>query len=241
MTLFRRERPPSSARSGHLEQGFWVFLQTRYAATTLRVKLRQYVRFVGICSVVAMTIAPPTRASQVRRVTTHEAHDRHPSWSPDGKWLAFETQRHGQWDLYVVNVAGELRRLTSHSASDRYPNWDPSGTKIVFQSDRTGSPELHIYDLHTDSVSMLVSLSGAELFPAWSPDSRTIVFTRDLNGEMDLYTVRADGSMLVRLTTHPTRDVWPRWSPQGEHLAFFSRRDTAGVEDDLYLFNVATG
>ena len=147
----------------------------------------------------------------------------------------------GQWDLYLVNAAGELRRLTSHAASDRYPNWDSSGTKIVFQSDRTGSPELHVYHLQTDSVSMLMSLNGAELFPAWSPDGRTIAFTRELDGEIDLYTVRSDGSKLSRLTTHPTRDVWPRWSPSGDRLAFFSRRDTAGVEDDIYVLHVARG
>lgn len=207
----------------------------------LGMKLRQYPRLVGIAAFVATTLAPPAQAWQVRRVTTHEADDRHPAWSPDGKWLAFETQRHGQWDLYAVNETGALRRLTSHDASDRYPSWDPSGTKIVFHSNRTGSPELHIYDLHTDSVSMLVSLSGAEVLPAWSPDSSTIAFTRDLDGELDLYSVRSDGSMLSRLTTHPARDVWPRWSPDGERLVFFSRRDTDGAEDDIYVLHLATG
>jgi len=169
-----------------------------------------FMRFVGICSFVATTIVQPTQASQVRRVTTHEANDRHPAWSPDGKWLAFETRRDGQWDLYVVNVAGELRRLTTDFASDRYPNWDPSGTKIVFQSDRAGSPELHIYDLQTGSVSMLASLTGAELFPAWSPDGSTIAFMRELNGKMDLYTVRSDGSMPVSFS----RIVFCIFAPQ---------------------------
>src|SRR5581483_4587842 len=73
-----------------------------------------------------------------RPVTMHEAHDVNPVFSPDGKWLAFSSNRHGSYDVYVVPaVGGKPRRLTFDSGHDMVTGWTPDGRHVVFSSTRT--------------------------------------------------------------------------------------------------------
>src|SRR5207248_7812696 len=68
-----------------------------------------------------------------RPVTMHEAHDILPAFSPDGRSLAFSSNRHGNYDVFVVPVeGGKPRRLTFDSASDQVCGWSPDGKKILF-------------------------------------------------------------------------------------------------------------
>src|SRR5437899_6424284 len=73
-----------------------------------------------------------------RPVTMHEAHDILPAFSPDGRSIAFSSNRHGNYDVFVVPVeGGKPRRLTFDSASDQVCGWSPDGKKILFASSRT--------------------------------------------------------------------------------------------------------
>src|SRR5262245_25200746 len=73
-----------------------------------------------------------------RPVTMHEAHDINPVFSPDGKWIAFSSNRQGQYDVYVVAaVGGKPRRLTFDSAHDMVTGWTPDGKNVVFASTRS--------------------------------------------------------------------------------------------------------
>src|SRR5438132_3893973 len=73
-----------------------------------------------------------------RPVTMHEAHDILPAFSPDGRWIAFSSNRHGNYDVFVVPVeGGKPRRLTFDSASDQVCGWSPDGKRILFASTRT--------------------------------------------------------------------------------------------------------
>src|SRR5947207_12740784 len=69
-----------------------------------------------------------------RPVTMHEAHEIYPAFSPDGKWLAFSSDRHGSYDVFVVSVRGRRpRRLTFDSAADLVVGWSPDGKYINFR------------------------------------------------------------------------------------------------------------
>ena len=73
-----------------------------------------------------------------RPVTMHEAHDLNPVFSPDGKYLAFSSNRHGSYDVFVSPaVGGRPRRLTFDSGHDTVTGWTPDGKGVVFASTRS--------------------------------------------------------------------------------------------------------
>ena len=69
--------------------------------------------------------------------------DRHPFFSPDGKTIVFESNRDGNWEIYIMDSNGDnQKKLTNNPADDRMPSWHPAENKILFQSDRNGKIEL---------------------------------------------------------------------------------------------------
>ncbi len=155
-----------------------------------------------------------------------------PTWSPDGKRIAFN--RFGQ--IFVIDANGRNeRRLTKREPGlhwpGSFPAWSRDGKRIAFSGTR---------DLFTVSVAdaKLTPLTRSRhswlgnFTPAYSPDGKTIAFTRSTDAfNSDIFLIDADGSNLRRLTrsqgTHDElgEEMTPAWSPDGRTLVFASNRD----------------
>ena len=177
--------------------------------------------------------------SGLARLTNNPAYDAFPSWSPDGRKIAFVSDRgDGDDEIYAMNADGSgVTRLTDNPAQDTFPSWSPDGRKIAFMSDRDDE-NFDIYAMNADGsgLARLTNNPAYDVFPSWSPDGRRIAFTSyrdDENGE--IYIMNADGSDLARLTNNPADDVLPSWSPDGRRIAFTSDRDDENGE--VYAMN----
>jgi TolB protein len=168
--------------------------------------------------------------------------DRHPVWSPDGTQIALESNRDGNWEIYVMRADGSgAKNISDNPAADRHPSWSADGKKIIFDSDREGSTGLIIYTFQTASsqriaVPDLKSVS----FPVFHPSGKSVVFSAVGSPKTDnfnLFELNFQSGMFKQLTADTTRSLYASFSKNGKKMAFFSRRDTKGTDDELYLFH----
>ncbi len=158
-----------------------------------------------------------------------------PSWSPDGKKIAFISHRDGNWEIYTMNTDGSNQsRLSDNPTGDREPSWSPDGKKIAFVSNRDGNWEIYTMNTDGSNQSRLTDNSVNDLGLSWSPDGNRIIFVSYRDRNWEIFTMNADGSDQSRLTDNTVVDGGPSWSPDGNRIVFFSGRD-GNLE--IYIMN----
>jgi len=181
-------------------------------------------------------------------LTSSVGQDLGPTLSANGWWIAFQSDRDGDWEIYTMDIFGHHQtRQTYSPASDVDPVWSPAcgggpscvtGT-LAFQSDRTGNWDLFLLNTGTDAEPFQVTSNpGNDTDPFWAPDGSALVFQSDRNGNWDIFTIRPDGTDEVQWTNNPADEVDPVWSPTGTTIAYASNRSG---DWDLYLLDVESG
>jgi len=173
-----------------------------------------------------LTLAMIVGTQVALAATALPAQDGRPSWSPDGTRLAFQSDRSGNWEIYVLQADGSGgSRLTNNADADMSPAWSPGGRHLAFQSDRGGGWSIYTMNADGTEVTRLATALPDGEEPAWSPDGSRLALVSRSDGNAEIYVVNADGSGLLRLTENAADDEHPSWSPDGTRLAFASERD----------------
>jgi len=161
--------------------------------------------------------------------------DYNASFSADGKWIVFTSERNGSADIYRVHPDGSgLERLTDDPAYDDQGALSPDGKQLAFVSSRgTGSADIWMLDLKARKARNLTH-APASFRPCWSPDGKWIAFSSDRNTslqraagrweqlqEASLYLIRPDGTGLRSLTSHGKFAGSPKWSPDSKRVVFY--------------------
>jgi Tol biopolymer transport system component len=177
----------------------------------------------------------------MNRLTDNPASDFRPSISPDGLKVAFQSQRDGHSEIYVMNSngTGSQTRLTFNDSSTSawHPVWKSDGTKIAFNSDKSGGHDIWVMNPDGSGQTALPGTGAWEGDPWWSPDGAQIVFASERDGGTEVYKMNGDGSAQTRLTFSASDDRYPSWSPDGTRIAFHSDRDG---NQNIYVLNIAT-
>jgi TolB protein len=164
-----------------------------------------------------------------------------PSWSPDGKRLAYvhDTQSgtDGELDVYQMNADGTDRKplaVIAGKSFDGFPSWSPDGKQLVFTTTRDKTQEIYVADADGTNQRRLTSDPSLKQHPCWSPDGKRIAFNDNRDGNFEIYVMDADGKNPRRLTSHPAQDLHPVWSPDGKRLAWITMRDE---NPEIYVMN----
>jgi WD40 repeat protein len=174
--------------------------------------------------------------SDPRRLTDNPANDMFPTWSADGRYIAFVSDRDENREIYVMKTDGtEQTNLTHDAAEDWTPAWSPDGETIAFASYRDANWEIYIMDADGSNPQRLTRSSAADYAPCWSPDGQYIAFQSNRDGNWEIYVMARDGQGLQRLTNDEATDSAPAWSPDGTIIAFESYRDG---DMEIYLMNI---
>jgi len=154
--------------------------------------------------------------------------------SPDGKWIAFDSDRKGNADIWIMNKeTKELRQVTTNEASDVCPDWSPDGKNIVFQSNRNANDDIFQKPVAGGITLQLTSHQKSDNWPKWSPKGDEIAFHSDRTGSSEIYVIPSRGGDPRPLTTGGVSNS-PIWSPDGSKIAFRSRGPT-GEQEVFYI------
>ncbi len=169
----------------------------------------------------------PVEGGAARRLTDDLYDARQPTWSPDGRRIAFQSNRDGHWRIWVMDADGRnARALTRAVHEEREPSWAPDGRRIAFTSDRSGKFDIWEMDLASGALARRTTAPGGNSRPTWSPDGREIAYVSDRTGAAGIYAVDTAGverriaaaevfgfGMNVPLGT-------PSWRPDGSAVLY---------------------
>ena len=166
--------------------------------------------------------------TDLRQLTSNEARDFSPSWSPDGERIALFSDRDGDFEIYIMDADGtNVVQITTNEVDDLNPWWSPNSNKIVFVRRQGEDEEIYVMDADGTNVEQLTFLLARDRNPRWSPKGDRIVYQSDRGsqGDWELFSVEIDGGNLRQLTSNEVTDHDARWSPDGEEIAFLSAPD----------------
>jgi tricorn protease len=185
----------------------------------------------------------PASGGEAYPLTLHEAHDYMPVWSRDGKWIAFASDRYGNFDVYVMPAAGgEAKRLTFHSANDLPYDFTPDGKQVLFGTNRNDVytsarfPQrglfVKLYQAPvTGGRSVMLNSAGAEV-AHYNAKGDKLIF-QDRKGYEDAWRKRHTSSV--------TRDVWAYDLKKDEYIQLSAfegedREPVWGADDNSFYF-----
>lgn len=181
--------------------------------------------------------------SGLTNLTNHPARDECPYWSPDGRSIAFVSDRDGSGIYLMASDGSNQRRLTAEFTRCEIPDatmaWSADGQWFSFVSCPAGLPDIYVVRSDGSDLTNLTHNPAADANSYWSPDGQRLAFGSDRDGNQEIYLLDVQASLqgkgdvgLIRLTDNPAVDVPAGWSPDGVRLLFFSDR---GGNPDVYL------
>jgi Tol biopolymer transport system component len=176
-------------------------------------------------------------------LTHNDAYDAECSYSPDGQWIVFTSNRTGDNELFAMRPDGsDVVQLTQTHGYDGGPFFSPDGKTMVYRSDRAGNDLLQIFvaDIVRDGSGRITRLTRERQLtrdgnvnwgPYWHPDGKHIIYATSAHGHQnyELYLMRSDGSHKTRITFTEGFDGLPVFSPDGRFLMWSSKRSRDGT------------
>ncbi|MFK8053711.1 MAG: Tol-Pal system beta propeller repeat protein TolB [Woeseiaceae bacterium] len=157
-----------------------------------------------------------------------------PTWSPDGRSLAYVSFEKGRAAVYVQTLrTGSRREVSGRPGVNNAPTWSPDGRRLALTlSDEDGNLDVYVLTLIGNKLTRITSRRSIETEPSWSADGKVLYFTSDRGGSPQIYKALANGdSDVERVTFEGSYNARPRVSPDGKWLAM--------VHNDRGNFRVA--
>jgi tricorn protease len=175
----------------------------------------------------------------IKRVTVNRARDVYPRFSPDGRWIAFSSDRNGNLDVFVVAAeGGDAKQVTFHSADDTVQGWTPDSRQVLFASSRGDDFMGRLYTVGLDGGMPRDAGSDMGLYAAYSPDGRKLAINRKSQSywrkfyrgayQTDVTVMDVSARKFTDVTDFNGMDSWPMWSRDG-HIYFVSDREDGGL------------
>ena len=188
--------------------------------------------------------AVPRLANPVQ-VTSVIGREDGPTWSADGRALAYHSDQGGNWDIWISQVDGgqPLNRTADHEGTDQYPSWSPNGTQIAFESDRGGGGifVMPVFAGPPHRVSQPGTLARGR--PQWSSDGAELAYEVRESGQSfaEITSLATSKSRGIELPGVHLMRPHLSWSPRGRFFAYLDVDQPGNIVNQLMMLSVADG
>jgi TolB protein len=178
-----------------------------------------------------------------KKVTNHRSIAISPTWSPDGKKIAYTAYAYHKRakmrnaDLFLYDLTNTKRWLVSYRKGiNSGAHFTPDGKNILLTISKKGNPDIYKIDLNGKNLRQVTfgPRGAMNVEPAMSPDGKKIAFSSTRGGRPMIYVMNANGRNIQRVTTAGRYNASPAWSPDGKKIAF------AGYDKghfDIFIMN----
>lgn len=174
------------------------------------------------------------------RLTAGQWSDIDPALSPDGKRIAFASDRDGFWNLYTLDIqSGNVVQLTNDHNYNAAPTWSPDLAWIAYETYQNGNMQIGLLSLNNSGQTPLILTNDPSTnhSPAWAPNGRQVAFVSNRSGNDDVWLADLNKTGPDRYTdisqTPQAAESHPVWNPNGTQLAWASAStqnvDTSGI------------
>lgn len=162
-----------------------------------------------------------------------------PTFSPDGKKIAFEiTNANGSTNLVLSDADGKNQRpVTDNDGYSGQASFNPTGETIAYTLRQGNLSDIYTLALDSGQLTRLTKDAAQDAQPAWSPDGARIAFVSNRSGIAQIWVMHTDGASPLQLTNIPSGAEQPKWSPDGNWLAFvaYTGSGEGNNRRELYL------
>jgi tricorn protease len=175
----------------------------------------------------------------VQRLTVNRARDVYARFSPDGKWIAFSSERNGNLDVYLIpSGGGNAKQLTTHSADDIVLGWSNDSRSVLFSSNRGEDFTAQLYLVSIDGGMPWKAGTDMGVQASYSPDGKRLAYNQKAQvywrkyyrgaNQSDIMIMDVAAKKFTPVTDFDGLDSWPMWGHDG-FIYFVSDRDGAGL------------
>ncbi len=156
-----------------------------------------------------------------------------PSWSADGKKIAYVSFENERSEIYIQEIAsGKREKIASFKGSNSAPAFSPDGTKMAMVLSRNGNPDIYVMDLASRKLDRITKHYGIDTEPQWMPDGKNLIFTSSRVGKPQIYKVSLTDRRPKRITFEGEYNARARITPDGRKMVM--------VHKDNGNFHIAT-
>ena len=162
-----------------------------------------------------------------------------PSWSPDGRRLAYVSFEGGNSGVWIQDIAsGSREKVASFRGINGAPSFSPDGNRLALTLSKGGNPDIYVMDLGSKHLTQVSNHFGIDTEPSWSPDGASLYFTSDRGGRPQIYQVPASGGSATRISFDGSYNASPTVSFDGKKIA---TAQGAGNTYRIALFDRSVG
>ena len=158
-----------------------------------------------------------------------------PSWSPDGRQIAYVSFEKKRAQIFTVAVAtGQRRLLTDFPGINGAPAWSPDGRQLAVVLSKGGNPKVYSVDLSNGAMKQLTFGEAIDTEPRFAPDGRSLLFTSGRGGSPQIYSLTLADGKVTRLTYDGNYNARASYTPNKQNLVMLHREDHSfniGVQD----------